>query len=256
MARVIGPASPRAVSHPVRPCATMPDTPPKSPAESLKCFQARPGFRVELAAAEPLVQSPVAFEWGADGRLWVVECYTYPQRKPGDKGAAALMEYCARPAEDTLLLISLPKLDGSAQKTKWGKALVEGAQTQFIQIWPVDVHQLPQWINQRLGPQTLTQRHLSQRVCKRIDAGRHHVQLRARVAAAELVHLPDAHDEQTEGVVRSCHRRADRGGVLHRRMRTAAQLKPGAGDVAMAGKQRHAFRRRDARRCRRPTIRR
>ena len=44
---------------------------------------------------------------------------------PGDKGAAALIEYSSRPAEDTLLLISLPKLDGSAQKTKWGKALVE-----------------------------------------------------------------------------------------------------------------------------------
>ena len=73
-----------------------------------------------------------------------------PSGKPGDKGAAALMEYCANPAEDTLLLVSLPKLDGSAQKTKWGKALIEGAHCQFIQIWPVDVHQLPQWINQRL----------------------------------------------------------------------------------------------------------
>ncbi|MFJ4145034.1 DNA polymerase III subunit delta [Pseudomonas sp. NPDC089734] len=74
-----------------------------------------------------------------------------PSGKPGDKGAAALMEYCANPAEDTLLLISLPKLDGSAQKTKWGKALVEGAQTQFLQIWPVDIGQLPQWIRQRLS---------------------------------------------------------------------------------------------------------
>ena len=74
-----------------------------------------------------------------------------PSGKPGDKGAAALIEYCSRPAEDTLLLISLPKLDGSAQKTKWGKALVEGQQVQFIQIWPVDTQQLPQWINQRLA---------------------------------------------------------------------------------------------------------
>ncbi|KPY33957.1 DNA polymerase III delta subunit [Pseudomonas syringae pv. primulae] len=47
--------------------------------------------------------------------------------------------------------MSLPKLDGSAQKTKWGKALVEGAQTQFVQIWPVDIGQLPQWIRQRLS---------------------------------------------------------------------------------------------------------
>lgn len=79
-----------------------------------------------------------------------------PSGKPGDKGAAALIEYCANPAEDTLLLISLPKLDGSAQKTKWGKALVEGGHCQFIQIWPVDAQQLPQWINQRLSQAGLT----------------------------------------------------------------------------------------------------
>jgi len=71
--------------------------------------------------------------------------------KPGDKGAAALLEYLARPAEDTLLLISLPKLDGSTQKTKWAKALIDGPQCQFLQIWPVELGQLPQWIRQRLS---------------------------------------------------------------------------------------------------------
>lgn len=74
-----------------------------------------------------------------------------PNGKPGDKGTAALLEYLARPAEDTVLLISLPKLDGSAQKTKWAKALIEGPQVQFLQIWPVDAAQLPQWIRQRLS---------------------------------------------------------------------------------------------------------
>lgn len=71
--------------------------------------------------------------------------------KPGDKGAAALLEYLGRPAEDTLLLISLPKLDGSAQKTKWAKALIDGPHCQFVQIWPVELSQLPQWIRQRLS---------------------------------------------------------------------------------------------------------
>ncbi|MBM7061406.1 DNA polymerase III subunit delta [Pseudomonas sp. UL073] len=74
-----------------------------------------------------------------------------PNGKPGDKGAAALLEYLGRPPEDTVLLISLPKLDGSAQKTKWAKALIEGAQAQFVQIWPIEVSQLPQWIRQRLA---------------------------------------------------------------------------------------------------------
>jgi DNA polymerase-3 subunit delta len=74
-----------------------------------------------------------------------------PNGKPGDKGTAALLEYLARPPEDTLLLISLPKLDGSTQKTKWAKAVIEGPNAQFVQIWPVEVHQLPQWIRQRMS---------------------------------------------------------------------------------------------------------
>ena len=57
---------------------------PKTPAESQACFQVRPGFRVELVAAEPLVMSPVAFEWGADGKLWVVEMSDYPNGSGGD----------------------------------------------------------------------------------------------------------------------------------------------------------------------------
>jgi putative membrane-bound dehydrogenase-like protein len=38
----------------------------------------RPGFKIELVAAEPLVMDPVAFDWGNDGRLWVVEMADYP----------------------------------------------------------------------------------------------------------------------------------------------------------------------------------
>ena len=74
-----------------------------------------------------------------------------PNGKPGDKGAAALIEYLGRPPEDVLLLINLPKLDGSAQKTKWAKALIDGPHCQFVQIWPVDANGLPQWIRQRLA---------------------------------------------------------------------------------------------------------
>lgn len=95
-----------------------------------------------------LLQAGASMSLFAERRLLELRL---PSGKPGDKGAAALLEYCGRPAEDTLLLISLPKLDGSAQKTKWGKALVEGPQTQFVQIWPVDASQLPQWIRQRLS---------------------------------------------------------------------------------------------------------
>ena len=56
--------------------------PPKSPGEALAAFQAKEGFTVELAAAEPLVVDPVAVDWGADGRLWVVEMRDYPTGLP------------------------------------------------------------------------------------------------------------------------------------------------------------------------------
>src|SRR5476649_2326454 len=95
-----------------------------------------------------LLQAGASMSLFAEKRLLELRL---PSGKPGDKGAAAFIEYCSRPAEDTVLLISLPKLDGSAQKTKWGKALVEGQQTQFVQIWPVDANQLPSWIRQRLS---------------------------------------------------------------------------------------------------------
>jgi putative membrane-bound dehydrogenase-like protein len=51
-------------------------------------MRARPGFAVELVAAEPLVVDPVAFDWGPDGRMWVAEMRDYPtgmdaEGKPG-----------------------------------------------------------------------------------------------------------------------------------------------------------------------------
>jgi putative membrane-bound dehydrogenase-like protein len=49
-----------------------------SPEESLNAMRVRLGFEVQLVASEPLIRSPVAFEWSADGRLWVVEMSDYP----------------------------------------------------------------------------------------------------------------------------------------------------------------------------------
>jgi putative membrane-bound dehydrogenase-like protein len=67
---------------------TLDDPAPKSPQESLKSIKVRPGFKVELVAHEPLVTAPIAFDWGADGKLWVVEMNDYPlgvNGKPGGK---------------------------------------------------------------------------------------------------------------------------------------------------------------------------
>ena len=56
---------------------------PKSPTESLAAITTRPGLRVELVAAEPLIHDPVAFEWDVQGRLWVVEMSDYPSGSAG-----------------------------------------------------------------------------------------------------------------------------------------------------------------------------
>ena len=51
---------------------------PKSPEESLKCMTTKPDLKLVLAASEPLIRDPVAFDWDERGRLWVVEMGDYP----------------------------------------------------------------------------------------------------------------------------------------------------------------------------------
>jgi putative membrane-bound dehydrogenase-like protein len=53
--------------------------PPLDPAAGLASIRVPPGFRVELAASEPEVMDPVAIDWDAEGRLWVVEMADYPE---------------------------------------------------------------------------------------------------------------------------------------------------------------------------------
>ena len=68
---------------------------PLSPAEALKAFEAAPGLRVELVAAEPLVASPCAIAFDEKGRLYVAENRGYPiGPKEGEKpaGVIALLE--------------------------------------------------------------------------------------------------------------------------------------------------------------------
>ena len=55
----------------------MQKTPEKAPAlsaeEELKTIVLPPGYRVELVAKEPLVIDPIAIDFDADGRMWVLE---------------------------------------------------------------------------------------------------------------------------------------------------------------------------------------
>jgi putative membrane-bound dehydrogenase-like protein len=51
---------------------------PLSPQEALKQFRLDAGLRIELVAAEPTIQSPVAMTFDPQGRIWVVEMQDYP----------------------------------------------------------------------------------------------------------------------------------------------------------------------------------
>jgi putative membrane-bound dehydrogenase-like protein len=58
-------------------------TRPLSPQQSAAALRTRKGLAVDLVAAEPLVGSPVAIDFGPDGRLWVAEMYDYPSGLDG-----------------------------------------------------------------------------------------------------------------------------------------------------------------------------
>ncbi len=67
----------------------------KSAAESQTQFVTRPGFHVELVAAEPLLQSPVAIDFDESGRIYVAEFPEYNQyanNKPHGVGCIRLLE--------------------------------------------------------------------------------------------------------------------------------------------------------------------
>ena len=58
--------------------------PVHTPAEELATFRLEPGLKIQLVAAEPMVQDPVVFTFDADGRLWVVEMRGYMRTIDGD----------------------------------------------------------------------------------------------------------------------------------------------------------------------------
>ena len=71
--------------------------------------------------------------------------------KPGTQGGEAIAGYCAQPAADLLLLVSLPRVDRAAQSSAWFGAL--GRAGVMVDVWPVERARLPAWIAERLARQ-------------------------------------------------------------------------------------------------------
>lgn len=67
--------------------------------------------------------------------------------KLNKKSSEILREYLNNPAPDNILFIIADKLDGTAKKSAWFKAI--DSTGVIVEVWPVEADQLPNWIRQR-----------------------------------------------------------------------------------------------------------
>ncbi len=84
------------------------------------------GFSVDVIAAEPELHQPMAFTFDAKGRLWVVEGYSYPQKRPQGEGL------------DRILIFSDEDGDGTFETRKiftQGLNLVSGMEVGHGGVW-------------------------------------------------------------------------------------------------------------------------
>ncbi|MGB4711023.1 MAG: PVC-type heme-binding CxxCH protein [Fuerstiella sp.] len=92
------------------------------PIEAAAHMTVPPGFKVELAAGEPMVHQPIAMCFDHKGRLWVAEGHTYPNRAPQGEG------------KDRIVIFEDTTGDGLFDKSKTfieGLNLVSGLEVGF-----------------------------------------------------------------------------------------------------------------------------
>ncbi|MCP5115423.1 MAG: hypothetical protein GY953_31735, partial [bacterium] len=70
----------------------LPRIPGRGPEEARGSFVVREGFKVEIAAAEPLVVDPVAIAFDENERMFVVEMRGYPERREEALGRIKRLE--------------------------------------------------------------------------------------------------------------------------------------------------------------------
>ena len=70
----------------------LPHVAPTAPEHAAATCAVHPGFRMELMAAEPLIEDPVAMAFDENGRLFVVEMRDYSERRAEKLGRVKLLE--------------------------------------------------------------------------------------------------------------------------------------------------------------------
>jgi putative membrane-bound dehydrogenase-like protein len=94
--------------------------------EAAQVMTVPPGFRVQVAAAEPEVQQPIAMCLDDRGRLWLAEGFSYPEREEVGKG------------KDRILIFEDTDQDGTLDKHTVfieGLNLVSGLEVGFGGVW-------------------------------------------------------------------------------------------------------------------------
>jgi len=71
-----------------------------------------------------------------------------PTGKPGRAGGQAIVDLVERTDAELMLIVSGPKLDRSAQSSKWAKSIDAGGVS--VAVWPIDLRELPGWIAERM----------------------------------------------------------------------------------------------------------
>ena len=72
----------------------------------------------------------------------------FSSSKIGDEGSKGVQAIMDNLNPDTLILVSMPKIDKTTQKSKWFKAIDNIGIS--VQVWPVERNNLPRWIQGRL----------------------------------------------------------------------------------------------------------
>jgi putative membrane-bound dehydrogenase-like protein len=70
----------------------LPRVPPTEPLDAIRKFSVRPGFHVELVAAEPEVMDPIACCFDENGRMFVLEMRDYSERREERLGRVRMLE--------------------------------------------------------------------------------------------------------------------------------------------------------------------
>ena len=76
-----------------------------------------------------------------------------PNGKPGQQGARAIQTLCEDPPPDTVFIFVLPRLDRSIKNSAWFKRVQQIGET--VELQPVYLNRLPDWILQRAKQKTL-----------------------------------------------------------------------------------------------------